>query len=412
MTDIELNTLVYDKPEIDEKLNNESARVNAILDSKIDKIEKGSPSGTATLDPIGKVSVDQLPISSSVESGDINNETTLINPKNLHYQIDIKTIKRDEIGAIGGVVPIGIDGLVDPAYLPAVRAYHTYIVEKLTDMYDLSIIGTVNLGDRCIVTSETDPLDNGEYVTDIDNPIQVNWKKIPNLSAVQTVNGKTGDVSLLSVPQSEDNRTKAIALELRVDGIDSDISNLSSADVDMQSQIDGNKTLIDENRTAITANNGRLSTLETESVAQRGDINDNKTDITNIRDFLQDPRRYENKKVTNVNVTGDIYETVAELITEERPAGKYQTTVNVSFVYNSAGRRGYIRISLDGGITWEEYSKKIDDINEVMTIPYISADDYATGIHNIIIQAKKEQSADVMTIKSANIISEYKRAEG
>jgi len=88
MIDIELNTLVYEKPEIDTKFINERTYVDTELDLKLNAIEKGQPSGVASLNPAGTVETTQLPIANFGDTDDETNNSVLMTPEKTHYLIN------------------------------------------------------------------------------------------------------------------------------------------------------------------------------------------------------------------------------------------------------------------------------------------------------------------------------------
>ena len=117
------SVILYNKTEIDGINSTESTRVDTELALKSLKSDEGSPSGIATLDSDGKINTVEIPVSTIIESDDDTNNTTLITPERLHYQIDTKTISLDKIGAASGVAPLGVDSLVPTEYLPPSRLY-------------------------------------------------------------------------------------------------------------------------------------------------------------------------------------------------------------------------------------------------------------------------------------------------
>jgi len=133
------------------------------------------------------------------------------------------------------------------------------------------------------------------------------------------------------------------------------------------------------------------------------DIANNRNSIDDIQQYLQDARRYEYVKTASHTVTDDTYEEVVRLTTLTKPAGVYQMIFSVIFTYTTTGTNGYIRISIDGGSTWEEFRK--EDF-----VPYITVETFPEQMHDIIIEARKENSGDIMEISFANIISEYKES--
>lgn len=223
MADIQLSEVTYLKEEIDSKISEESIRVDTALDLKQDSIAVGSPTGVATLNEVGKITTQEIPFSSVEESGDVDNESTVINPKRMHYQIGLTTIPRNEKGEALGIVPLGSDGLINSVYLPASRTVQTFVLDTILEMYNLPNITDVFEGDRVIVTKDTTPTNVGEWVASTDTPLQGDWTLLPNLSSVSSVNGQTGNVDITSIAESATNAIDISALELRVEENEDDI---------------------------------------------------------------------------------------------------------------------------------------------------------------------------------------------
>ena len=218
--------IIYSKTETDLINSTESTRVDTELDGKADASDLGSPSGIATLDPTGRHTLNQIPIASVDESGDDTNDSTVISPERLHYQINTRTISTDKVGVANGIAPLGADSIIPDAYLPPTRIVQTFVVETLAELYAIT---TALEGDRGVVTSEVDPADNGEYVANVDYPIDVTgWDLLPNLSAVTSVNGQTGVVNITSITESASNATAITGLDGRVTTAEEDIDALET----------------------------------------------------------------------------------------------------------------------------------------------------------------------------------------
>lgn len=238
MADVELGTLCYYKTEIDTKLSTEQTRVNSELAAKVNATAVGSPAGVAKLDVYGKVEGIQLPFASVVESGDETNNTTIMTPQRVLYQIEQNAITRSEIGAANGVAPLGADGLVPASKLPPYRTVATYVRSLLSDMYALPSRYTILAGDRCIVTSEVTGTLNGEYVAQVNTPSSGDWLQLPTLSAVTSVNGMTGNVSVTTTTQGDLN-------SLAIADLDDEVYNITASVEDIQTIIDKTAINID-----------------------------------------------------------------------------------------------------------------------------------------------------------------------
>lgn len=249
--------IIYSKAEIDAMSTANSSAVNAALATKSNKYDEGSPSGIATLDPQGKLSLVEIPIATVLESEDITNSTTLMTPERVHYIIDTTAVANTDVGIASGVCPLNTLSQVDAIYLPPAQLVNTYVVNTLLDMYDLVPLGNeVNIGDRCVVTQEIDINDNGEYVANVISPVDITgWDKLPNLSAVQSVNGVTGNVVITTVAESAANAVDIAAVDGRVTLAEADI-------VALETLTGSHTTSIGTNVTSIASNAGRITTLE------------------------------------------------------------------------------------------------------------------------------------------------------
>jgi len=137
---------------------------------------------------------------------------------------------------------------------------------------------------------------------------------------------------------------------------------------------------------------------------------DNSETLTGLQEYLLDPRKFEYAKTIGHTVTDDTYEEIARLTTISRPAGVYQLSFSIIFTYNTTGRSGFLRISIDGGSTWHEFRKEAKDTTDKLWVTYVTAVPFPEQIHDIIMEARKENSGDIMEVGFANIISEYKES--
>lgn len=208
MADIDLSTLSYNKTEIDAQNSAEASRVDGELALKSDKSDEGSPSGIATLDPLGKVTVVQIPIATEVETEDNANNTTVISPQRLHYLLDTQYLTEIESDTRYGNLESNGSIEMDVAYNPqnakdiatvefvqtiATGSSQTFVVDTIVEM--LALIG-VNLGDTCHVTNDvaSGQADNGTYVANKDDPTLIaDWNKLTDTIAWGGIIGTLSD---------------------------------------------------------------------------------------------------------------------------------------------------------------------------------------------------------------------------
>lgn len=323
MADIQLSEVTYLKEEIDSKISEESIRVDTALDLKQDSVTVGSPSGIATLDEIGKITTQEIPFSSVEESGDIENEDTVINPKRMHYQIGLTTIPRSEKGEALGVAPLGADKLINSVYLPASRTVQTFVLDTVLEMYNLPNITSVFEGDRVIVTKDTTPANVGEWVASTDTPLQADWTLLPNLSSVSSVNGQTGNITITSIAESISNAADISALELRVEENESDI-------VALEGVTSVNTSSINSIEATVATNTANISTNNTNAIQG---ITDNATSISELQ-----VKSYCNYYVNPSLPLTNIYQKVTSFVPTIAPVGITEDngtfTASISGIYH------------------------------------------------------------------------------
>ncbi len=107
-------------------------------------------------------------------------------------------VKRSEMGEESGVATLGADGKIPSAQLPALAISDTFVVASEAAMLAL----TVEVGDIAIRTDESKT-----YILQTEpGSVLANWKEILTPpSPVQSVNGKTGNISLTTTDITEGN---------------------------------------------------------------------------------------------------------------------------------------------------------------------------------------------------------------
>ena len=277
--------IIYNKVDIDNKLLEEADRVNTALANKIDEISISAPSGVASLGSTGKHQPIEIPFASLAEALDSTNAVSVLNPLRVHNLISHLSVLKDTIGQSNGVAPLDANGKVPDVNLPATPISHVYVRDTLQDMYNLVIQGyIVNVGDRCIVTTEAVPHHNAEYVANIPNPTDSSgWTKLPSLDAVQSVNGQTGNVNISSIAESQANALAITDLSVAVDTVEAnlittntnlDITNTNvTANLDAINDLDVRVTQNETDITAITPLTTRVADLEAEDIVINNKVN-------------------------------------------------------------------------------------------------------------------------------------------
>jgi len=117
---------------------------------------------------------------------------------------------------------------------------------------------------------------------------------------------------------------------------------------------------------------------------------------------------YDNAVETGITVTDDAYEEVARLTTPARDAGKYQVTQSMIFNLNSVTTAAYFRFSIDGGTVWSEVRLEPKDVNDQIVKNYTFVQEHAGGVFELIVQSRKENAGDILTIHRMDIIFDRK----
>ena len=117
---------------------------------------------------------------------------------------------------------------------------------------------------------------------------------------------------------------------------------------------------------------------------------------------------YDYNKVSSITVANDVYEEVNRLTTPSRVAGTYKLTQSMLYTLNTTTRSAYFRFSVDSGTTWTEIVREPKDNTDIIPLSYTQTIVHTGGIFEIIIEARKENAADVLTILIMDLIFERK----
>lgn len=107
-------------------------------------------------------------------------------------------LRTSDKGVAGGVAELDANGLIPNHHIPPLALSKPYVVNTLADRDALT---GINTGDVAIVTSDSTPSNNGNYIYDDTIP---SWIALYNPTApVSSVNGQTGTVTLYTGDISE-----------------------------------------------------------------------------------------------------------------------------------------------------------------------------------------------------------------
>jgi len=265
MTDIYLEDLVYDKPEIDTKLTDIDNDITSGLALKINNSDRGSPGGVATLDGVGKVPYTGLPLATLDEALDTTNAVTVMSPLRVNEVIITKDyITNSDADATYGDLKSNGTVMMHANYNPqndkdiatveyvqtaSSGASHSYVVDTQAEMI---VLTGINTGDTCFVTGEVDPMDNGEFIAKMDNPAAIDdWVERENKTAWGGIIGTLSDQTDLQAvlnTHTTDISTNTAAIALNTAKETNTITNLgvtySATEVGITSS-DGTNIIID-----------------------------------------------------------------------------------------------------------------------------------------------------------------------
>ncbi len=117
---------------------------------------------------------------------------------------------------------------------------------------------------------------------------------------------------------------------------------------------------------------------------------------------------YIYSKATNVDVQ-DTWTDICSIESLENDQAVFEYKFSATFTLDSATHFAYFRYSIDEGSTWYELREEPSDWDNKQTIDYFFPVPVAkdAGVH-LMIQAMKEDSADVMTVSYADAVIEKK----
>ncbi len=457
--------IIYNKTEILEMNAFEKTRVDTELAKCSQQADEGSPMGVATLDTNGKVDTIQIPFAEDEEAKDPTNRATLMSPERSNALIKHLAVQYTQVGEANGVVPLNYTGQIDSQYLTPTQANQVFVVPLLTDMYELEhqTGTTILISDRCIVTDEGTPSNNGEYVAKFDHPVDASgWGILPNLSAVQSVNGQTGDVTInkTTVPDIQTNYDLSTANSALIGDHDVEIGNL--------------ETLTGTHTADISANTGEIVVLQdmaTENVSKQytdidtlfipgkykvhtnlpGTNTQGTLQITSYNDGvidtviqrlteMTDGKEYSRTSVDGISypvftedllssritvieaaeksydyisekdqsTTLDTFTELARLYIADRPTGVYEVKLSMTYTYSSTVRGAHAQWSLNGGSTWEAFRHEVNDVGDANYATYIFPYSHTSGVIDIVLQYRSEQAGDIFDVQFVNIIFERK----
>lgn len=120
------------------------------------------------------------------------------------------------------------------------------------------------------------------------------------------------------------------------------------------------------------------------------------------------PFSFDYAQANNVDVSDITYTEVLSLTTESRVAGVYTITKSMLYTLDVAHRSAFFRFSIDNGITWTEIREEPKDNSDIIPISHVSIVDHPGGVFNILIESRKEDIGNVLTLHDISVSVEGK----
>lgn len=161
--------------------------------------------------------------------------------------------------------------------------------------------------------------------------------------------------------------------------------------------------------TSLDATNTRVTNLETYRTATLEPL---ETEVDTIDSRLQALEQYdvfEYQQVNNHSVTTTVYADVINFTTANLEAGIYKVALGQMFNLDSAVNLAWFRASFDGGLTWMEVAEKVVDVSANKPLSFFTVINHPGGTVNIITQAKKDATGDVLNIVQQTMTLERKQ---
>ena len=178
-------------------------------------------------------------------------------------------------------------------------------------------------------------------------------------------------------------------------------NKINSFSTSVVTDVNNNTSSISALQTIVTGNTSNIATNTT-------NIGTNTTDITDLKTKATFISSYDYVQGNSITVTGDVYEEIARLTTPSREAGIYKLSQSMMYSLNSTTNSAYFRFSTNGGSTWSEIRREPKDNLDVLPSAYTSTIVHPGGVFDLVIQSRKENAADTLSVLSIDVIFERK----
>ena len=111
---------------------------------------------------------------------------------------------------------------------------------------------------------------------------------------------------------------------------------------------------------------------------------------------------------SDVVVPGITFTEVCSLTTPIRPAGTYETKMSMLWSLDNKNNSAYFRYSRDGGTKWVDVTLQPSATSDIIPLTLIIPEVHVEGSQSIIVQARKDNSNDVLTVIGVYLVFESK----
>ena len=108
--------------------------------------------------------------------------------------------------------------------------------------------------------------------------------------------------------------------------------------------------------------------------------------------------RFEVDKRKDLTMT-DTYQEIGNISMLNAVEGTYEYGFSMTHTFDQTIKSEFVRFSIDGGVTWTEFSKEPSDLTDNIPTTYNFFKTGASGNLSIIVEARKEDAVGEMIVK-------------
>ena len=113
-------------------------------------------------------------------------------------------------------------------------------------------------------------------------------------------------------------------------------------------------------------------------------------------------------ELQDFDVPSNVYTDVINDTIADLPIGIYRLDLSMIYKSDNNNRSSFFRFSIDGGTTWSEFRKQTKQVQDINNETLFKVVDHSGGDLNIIIQSRKENTNDTLTIQYITYLLEQK----